>query len=688
MRPLLSPAGRWPPRGRLSITVNLLLLCGSLLIPILLACGVLLHAYFSSEERGLRTTAADHVQNILSVLDSTLGGHLRLLEVLAEHPSLDDLGMGADLAPFARQAATVATLTGPARIILRDPAGGLIFNSSPSPQALPEFQESRDSPYVGDLLVTRAGEYAFPITVPVIRDGLPRAYLTLLTPIDVLYRSLRKLALPGRWVATIFDKHSHVMARSQHHDEFRGYRLSEEVQSLFRSSAGTVPVPSLTGEDSLVAFRRSPLTGWRVHITLPYQPTESPLLASIRLLGPAVAWIAGLAMLMAWLFARRIARPVEGLRQMARDMGRGRRLRPPPMYVRELAEVASAMVAASINLHRRQKALAESEGRLSRALSAARIAAWEWELGSDSLTGSPGREALFGRVPGALGTMSRLLETVHPEDVAQQRVALMEAADPAGPGMHEMLYRVVWPDGRTRWLHSQGAVVDRTANGAALRMSGVVMDVTATQEAAEREKMLSSEVDHRARNVLAVVQSVLRMSRAESSGDFAATVRGRVSVLARVHTLLARDRWLGSDLQSVARETLLAELDPAQLTIQGEAHAIVPIAVQPLAMALHELATNAQRHGALSTPQGRVSLGWRIEDAQLEMLWIERSGPKSPAAPPRRGFGLKMVEGAITHQLGGRVEMRWQEEGLICTIRLDAPRVLLQAPEPAVPQAV
>jgi two-component sensor histidine kinase len=181
------------------------------------------------------------------------------------------------------------------------------------------------------------------------------------------------------------------------------------------------------------------------------------------------------------------------------------------------------------------------------------------------------------------------------------------------------------------------------------------------------------EVDHRAKNVLAVVQSVLRLTRRDRPESYMAAVEARVAALARAHTLLAEKGWVGADLRLLA-ERELAGCPPGTVRMEGPPLAIAAGAVQPLAMVLHELATNAVKHGAASVPGGRITLAWRLEDGQVRLDWAERGGPPV-RAPAGRGFGTRMLEAVLRGQLGGTLDLSWQPEGLECHIALPTARV-------------
>jgi PAS domain S-box-containing protein len=205
------------------------------------------------------------------------------------------------------------------------------------------------------------------------------------------------------------------------------------------------------------------------------------------------------------------------------------------------------------------------------------------------------------------------------------------------------------------------------------RWFGMVRDVTERRESEERLTLLAREVDHRANNLLAVVQGAITLSHAETPAALKAVLLGRVSALARAHQLLAGGRWTGADLRRLVEE----ELHPYagdRVTIVGEPYALSPAAAQGMAMAVHELATNAVKHGALSTPAGRVAVSWTraTDEAPAVITWRETGGPRV-REPVRRGLGMNLLARALAGTAGGRTRIEWAPEGLICELWLGRP---------------
>jgi len=214
------------------------------------------------------------------------------------------------------------------------------------------------------------------------------------------------------------------------------------------------------------------------------------------------------------------------------------------------------------------------------------------------------------------------------------------------------------------------------SEGAVQAVSCVGQDVTERKEAESRERLLAKEVDHRAKNLLAVIQGVVQLTRADDIEGFAAAVTGRIQALGRAHSLLAASRWEGVDLMQLVAEEMapFADRDDRRVRVEGTPIQLRPAAAQSLALVLHELATNAAKYGSLSDADGWVEIAWTMtgsDGRKLRFRWTERSGP--PVEPPtRRGFGSSLIRSSVERQLKGRVAIDWRREGMVCELVLPA----------------
>jgi PAS domain S-box-containing protein len=339
-------------------------------------------------------------------------------------------------------------------------------------------------------------------------------------------------------------------------------------------------------------------------------------------------------------------------------------------------QLEERVVARTAELEASNARLRQSEQLRSLALAAGQMGSWDWDSASATCTLDEGQHRILGVEPGEIDlTVSTLRRFIHTEDLPRLEAAL--AAISTSHGTVRVEFRVLRPSGETRWCIGVAAA-HRDDNGALTRLTGVTVDITDRKRAEEHQVLLAREVDHRARNVLAVAQAIVRLTQASSIDAYAEAIESRVGALARAHTLLSRSRWEGADLATIALEELAPYRSPGaeRAIATGPATILGPAAAQSLALVLHELATNAVKYGALSVPKGRVTLTWELTAGELTLHWQERGGP-APKPPAHRGYGTRVINGSIEGQLGGKTTFAWERKGLRCTIALPRTNNLL-----------
>jgi PAS domain S-box-containing protein len=313
--------------------------------------------------------------------------------------------------------------------------------------------------------------------------------------------------------------------------------------------------------------------------------------------------------------------------------------------------------------------LLQSEDRRSLALAAGQMGSWEWDPVNGRFVWDDGQYRIFGVDPATFElSVDNVRALIHPEDWKHLQNAIKPAA-PNTPSFQSE-FRVCRPNGELRWcIGTAVASVDATDN--VVRISGVTVDITDRKEAEERQVLLAREVDHRARNALALVQSIVRLTRSDNIKSYITAVDGRIGALARAHTLLAQSRWQGADLARLVNEELapFRTDGPERTTIAGPDVSLEPRTAQTLALALHELSTNAAKYGALSVRAGRVAVDWDLQPHGLLLGWTESGGPQ-PKPPVAPGFGIRLISASIERQLAGEAAFDWRPEGLYCTLRV------------------
>jgi len=319
--------------------------------------------------------------------------------------------------------------------------------------------------------------------------------------------------------------------------------------------------------------------------------------------------------------------------------------------------------ARTAELEHSNAKLIESEQRRSLAIAAGKMGSWDWDWASGDCMWDEGQFQIFGVDPRSFRvTPANVQPLIHPEDIDELRKALAQFAK--GARSYEAEFRIRRPDGDMRWCFgTAAATID--GGGRVVRLSGVTVDITERKLAEQRQNLLAREVDHRAKNALALVQSIVRLTRGDSVSAYIQAVEGRISALARAHTILALSSWQGAELGRLIVEELAPYQSGGQIALAGLEVQLQPATAQTLALALHELVTNSSKYGALSSLSGRLSITWGMEAQDLLLEWKEWDGP-AVQKPISRGFGTRSVIASIETQLGGRAEFDWRPEGLVC----------------------
>jgi len=232
-------------------------------------------------------------------------------------------------------------------------------------------------------------------------------------------------------------------------------------------------------------------------------------------------------------------------------------------------------------------------------------------------------------------------------------------------------------DGRERlWSFVSSALLPSQFDARRLFIC-VAQDVTDQKAHEEQIHMLMREIDHRARNMLSLVQVIARQTAASEPEDFLERFNGRIQALAANQDLLARNDWRGVDVEALVLAQLapFANLMGCRITVHGSPVRLNPAAVQAIGLALHELATNAGKYGALSVDPGRVDVGWRLEIDVFTMTWTECNGPHvSP--PERRGFGARIIDSMVKQTLNGEVQLDYAPSGVVWKLTCPAASAL------------
>jgi len=316
-----------------------------------------------------------------------------------------------------------------------------------------------------------------------------------------------------------------------------------------------------------------------------------------------------------------------------------------------------------------------TEKRLRFAIEGAGVALWAWNVDTDKLVLDQPSYNLWGVSSDTNVTFEDLSARIHPAD--RDRVRAAFAASRAIMGQYEIDFRILIGD-EVRWISARGqgedeGMVERT-------MFGVFLDVTGRKQAEESNELLAGEMSHRVKNLLAIASGLTSITSrsASSTEDMARQLTNRLTALGRAHDLVRplpgqgkKDALLG-DLISV----LLAPYDDlgafsGRIRVSVPRMAVGEASATTLALVIHELATNALKYGALSSDEGTLDVSSSSHDEEVVVVWTERGGPPVQSPTGQGGFGSKLINRAMSAQLGGTLSCDWAAEGVVVTIRMD-----------------
>jgi PAS domain S-box-containing protein len=337
---------------------------------------------------------------------------------------------------------------------------------------------------------------------------------------------------------------------------------------------------------------------------------------------------------------------------------------------------AYVLAALFAERRRHEAVLEESEARLQEALTVGAVMAFEWDPRSGLSQRSENAAQILGFGPQQPFTAAQFLARIHPDDRACFK-ALVHKVSVDSP-CYSVTFRFIRPDGREVWLEETSKAEFDTA-GRVVRLKGLTRDITRRKQAEERQDLLIAELDHRVKNVLARV-AVVAMHTRQGSGtmdEFVRALGGRIQSMATAHSLLSQSRWHGVGLTDLIRHQLAPYTTDANTTICGPDVMLTSAETQAVAMVIHELVTNAAKHGSLSSPNGSVSVSWDRTGtdaaAMLTIAWRELGGPPI-AARVQSGYGSSLIRDLIPHELGGAVDLVFAADGACCKIAIPLER--------------
>jgi PAS domain S-box-containing protein len=621
----------------------------------------------------VREDLAIEARTLSANIDRYVMGEIERLQALAASPSLRQ----GDFAAFQEQAEASLTLRRSGAIVLIDrnmqqlvntrvPYGNILPKAS-VPEAMERVLATGKPEVAGLFWSLVAKQLLVTIIVPVTIDGENRYALARSPDQHTIARLVAATELPAGWraQAVVSDAAHLIIASSEQADPFIG----KELPSAQRYGAGPDGVFEFIdseGRPSLEASTRSELTGWETAVWAPKALLEAPVRAQWRTLGVsallAIALVVGLAL---WL-GRIIAHSVGHAARAAIAAGDGSPLLPSGTPVAEV-NTLMAELRATTDL------LRESKDRVQLALNAAQLGSWQYDPLTRMVTGDERCQEIFD-VAKNEAAIEEILKPVHPDDVERLWAAIAASLDPVNPKRSATEFRLRRRSGEVRWVetlglgHFEGAGRERRA----VSMAGTAQDITERKEREEKEHLLMREINHRAKNMLSVVDAIAHQTATRNPEDFIERFSERIQALSANQDLLVRNEWNGVEIADLVRAQLahFADLIGSRIAMHGPKLRLNPASAQAIGLALHELATNAGKYGALSTDAGRVDISWGSDGGTLTMSWTEREGPPV-SAPKRRGFGTIVMETMAERSVDGKVNLDYAPSGL--TWRLTCP---------------
>jgi PAS domain S-box-containing protein len=344
----------------------------------------------------------------------------------------------------------------------------------------------------------------------------------------------------------------------------------------------------------------------------------------------------------------------------------------PALLLFILAGLTSVILIAGMRFAIERKHLHESKAHLQLALDTAQLGWWRYDPHRRVLSGDTRFKEIFGVTCDEM-PIENIRSLIHTDDEERFLSDRKAALDPGNPRRSPHEYRVQRRDGGVRWIEVRWlGYFDGQRERGAVSVVGTAHDITERKEREEREHLLMREINHRAKNMLNVVAAIAHQSATRTPEGFIERFSERIQALAANQDLLIRNAWRGIEIDDLVHAQLapFADLTGSRIVVHGPKLRLKETAAQAIGLALHELATNAGKYGALSTATGRVDVRWETEGDAFSVSWIEREGPPV-SAPKRRGFGTVVMEIMAERSADGKVELLYRPSGV--TWRLTCP---------------
>ncbi len=613
-------------------------------------------------------------RTLSAAVDREIIGEIKRLQALAASPSLRQ----GDFAEFQRQAEASLPLRQSGNIMLIDRDMQQIFNTwipfgaHLEKAAVPEpvqmaFATGRPQvtglfmgPVVKQLLIG--------IIVPVQIEGERRYALVRSPDPHSLAGLVAANQLPPGWRAVVSDATHRIIARSEQEDAFNGEELPPTQRQHRAGSSGVFEFTDAEGQSSLQAYARSELTGWQTAVWAPKGLLQAPVLALWRSLGYiallAFAIVVTLALWLGLIIARAIGHAAGAAIISGEDAPALRSETP-------VAEVNALMA----ELRERTDLLRDSERQLRVVTGHVRVALAycdkeaRYKFVNRHYAERRGLtpEQMIGKtVLEVVGKKAWATFEPHFRECLSGKAIEFELeidlACACEPQFVHCSYQPEWRDDKV------------------VGLIAAITNVTGLKRAEAAVNLLMREVNHRAKNMLSVVQAIAHQTVASNPEDFVERFSERIQALSANQDLLVRNEWHGVEIEELVRAQLapFADLIGFRIATHGPKLRLKPGSAQAIGLVLHELATNAGKYGALSVDTGRIDVGWGVDGETFTMSWTEREGP--PVRPPERhGFGTIVMRAMAERSMNGTVLLDYPPSGVIWRLTSPSTNVLGQS---------
>jgi PAS domain S-box-containing protein len=659
-----------------SLRSRLILLTLVLLVPALAAAGMTVYAGYRHDRGEVEKHLQETARALSLVVDRQFGQAEALLWALSTSPQL----LEKDYAVFDARARAAIRLPD-TWVVISDEERQLVNTLLPpgSPLPLVQNKDHRQGLAPGVIRISNlfigiaAARPTIAVdTVVTAQDG-SRLYVSIIMLADTVSRILADQSLPSTWIGAIVDRAGTVVARNRDATRFVGKPATPENVERVRAGVGqgVFESVSLDGIPTLIALSRSPGSGWSTIVAVPQSEITAAPWQSALYLALTGGVLLGLGTLLAWRVGRSIAAPVEGLAALAQEIGRGEPVAVPSSGLAVVDRVSNALAAASTQLREREAALKASEARLWATQNNAAVGIVEVDQDGRFVSVNEARCKLTGHTREELIGL-HFGHATDPAAIDQDlKLFMRQVAGELDTYTTDSKFRR--KDGSRGWARVTSTAV-RDAGGAFQYAVRVVEDITERQQADRRQKLLIDELNHRVKNTLATVQSLAWQASRPGVPPHVAQERfqERLLALSRTHNLLNETHWEGASLKTILETELGPYAAPmSRIRIEGPEVDLPARVAVVLGMAFHELTTNAVKYGALSVGAGRVQVDWTVQDKAGESIltvdWCELGGPTLDVQPIP-GFGSRLLRQTITRELAGQLDIRFEREGVCCTI--------------------